>query len=298
LAGLSLEQFSQLVKELDPTRDHKSRLVSTEPRLGFSQSGPTIRGIKHESLEKNKNVREAVRPALAAANSFDAHIPWHANLLEGIQSYGRYEHLANQYSSAFLNSLYKQGDSNRLYDELRNHSESIIPRLGQLAYRSDVRMLVDERIVPYLRTYINAGADEMLESLCSLALCVTNSAIDPVLSELFYRWYHRFDRSEQSRQILQHHGNTPLWRAFNSLRKHPRFKSIHDYDLRLVDLLSLKLYWIDRDYIVAAISESPRCYTNIETMLMRTTSFEHFRWDEVDKLAEVADKLFCQVDNL
>jgi len=294
LVGLSAEQFSRLVKELDPKRDYEVRLVPTDPKLVFSQGGPSIKGTKHESLGRHRSVREAIRPALAAANNFGVNIPWHTNLLGRIQSYGRYEHIAEQYIVAFLASIVAKDDSDCLCAELEKYPDLIMPKLSKIAKKLPARKLIDERIVPLLRIYANAGNDDMLESLCTLASCVKNASIDPVLSELFLRWYHRFNRSEK---LIQHRRNLPLWRAFNNLRKHPRFKNIPDYDLRIMEVLGCNLYWIDRDYIIEALSESPRCYTKIETILMQKTSFEHFLRDDIDKLDEMAQRLFIQVDD-
>lgn len=292
LVDLSKEQISLLVEELDPKRDYKTRQVSTDPKLGFTRSGPSIRGTKQESIERHKSVREALRPALAAANNFDVNILWHENLLSGIQSYGRYEHIADQYTAAFLGSIAAKQDLDHFYAELEKYSDLIIPKLGKLIHIQPVRKLIDNRLIPFLRIYANAGTDDMFELLCRLASCIENASIDPILAELFFRWYYRFNRSEIS---IQHHGNFPLWRAFNCLKNHSRFRIIPDYDLRIMEILSCNLYWIDRDYLIETISESPRCYTKIETMLMRATSFEHFLRDDIDKLDAIAQRLFNQV---
>jgi hypothetical protein len=289
LEGLTEDQFSKLTKELNPRQDYKSRLVSTDPKLAFSTSGPSVKGVKHESVETHKNVREALRPALSAVNSFGHHISWHSNLLAG--GNGHHEHVAQQYMSAFLASVAVLGDSSRFYDELEVNSDLIIPRLGNIACREPLKSFIDRRIIPSLRVYANAGTDDTLESLCTLALCVEDDSIDQVLSELFLRWCHRFERGDKP---IQHQGNSPLWRAFNSMKKHPRFCNIPDYDLRLLEILNCRLYWSDRDNIITAVSESPRSYTKIEAMLMRAAPFEHFLWDEVDRLDNIAQKLFKQ----
>ena len=65
-------------------------------------------------------------------------------------------------------------------------------------------------------------------------------------------------------------------------------------DLRLLEVLGCPLHWVHRDSVVDAISQSPRSYVQIETLLSHAAPFEHFWLDEVDKYDYVAQKLFGQ----
>lgn len=291
LINLTKSQFIKLIKELDPNNDYETKETYTEPKLEFSHSGPSIRQINQVSTNKKQPLREALRAALVVANTFDIDIPWHSNLISGIQGSNRYEHLSDKYSTEYLKNIAEQRDSESLYKVLEQSGDLIIERLGKISYMENVKSLINEKIIPYLRIYANVGTDVMLESLCSLALCINEDKIDPVLSELFTRWYNRFDRTDNE---IQHYRNTPLWRAFNCLRKHPRFNNIPDYDLRLLEILNCNIYWIYRDDIITTLRDSPRCYIKIEEMLMKATPFEHRLWDEVDNLDKIADNLFKQ----
>jgi len=292
LVNLTEEQLTELVNELAPERDHETRLINTEPKLTFGESGPTLTGPRFESTTKNGHIREKLRAALCEGNKFGIDIPWHSNLLAGRQGSIQFNSISEKYSNDFISAIAANGDYERLYAELEKQPELIIERLGKIVYKQEIKNMISDKIIPYLRIYANSGTDGMLESLCALALCIENDLIEPVLNELFIRWCNRFDRSEKK---LQHKTNIPLWRAFNSLRRHTRFKNISNYDIRLLEILKCNIYWIYRDNIINSIKDSRRCYIEIEQLLMKAAPFEHSGWDEVDRLDEIAQRLFKEI---
>jgi hypothetical protein len=289
--GLSISECITLAAELSPSRDYESFAVSTDPKIAFTQRGVAVRDTRYETNQKGEKVRKLIRPALAASLHFDIETPWHADLMAGIQGSSRYDFIAIEYSSDYLRSIAVQCDTDRLYQELDLRPELILLGLGKLTYYASIKKLIDKRIVPILRAFANVGTDEMFEALCCLSLCIEDETIDPVLRELLARWYNRFEKESGT---IQHISNHILWRGFNYLTSHPRFREIPDYDLRLLEVMSCSLYWIHRNYIVDAVSKSPRSYIRIEILLSHAAPFEHFWRDEVDNYDEVAQKLFDQ----
>ncbi|MDC5703461.1 DUF4297 domain-containing protein [Vibrio europaeus] len=292
IGSLSPEEFLELVRELDPKNDYETNISLTTPALTLGESGPTIRSSQLSSIDKNKNVRELLRPLLASKNIFGFEVHWHSSLLSGEGE--SYSHVSEQYFLAFLDALVVHKNSDLLYLELEKRSDLILPALGKVSYQPSVAKIIDSRIVPYLLKYANSGSDDMLESLCYLAACVTSLKIDCVLERLFLRWVNRFDRDSI---VLQHYHNTPLWRAFNSLRKHPRFTKIPNYDIRLMEILPCNMAWYSQDYIINALSTSRKSYITLETRLMKSAPFEHYGRDEVDRLSDAAESLFSEVES-
>jgi len=290
IGDLSLDEFSKLVAELDPKNDYELNITTITPTLRLGDSGPSIQSSKHSSVDKSRANREILRPLLASKNSFGLEISWHSSLLSG--GNGRHNHVSQQYFSAFIKALEVHGNSELLYLELDKRSDLILPALGKISYQPNVARLIDRRIIPYLLAYANSGSDEILESLCSLASCIDGSCIDDILERLFLRWVNRFDKNTTD---FQHYHNTPLWRAFNSLKKHAGFTKIPNYEDRLMEILPCNLAWFHRDNIIKALSESRRSYVRVETILMRSAPFEHYGWDEVDRLSEAAKNLFSTV---
>jgi len=67
---------------------------------------------------------------------------------------------------------------------------------------------------------------------------------------------------------------------------------LSDYDLRLSELLILNIPWYHKNDIVEVMTNSSRMYSVVETLLMKAAPFEHYLWDEVDKLDETGQRLF------
>jgi len=293
LVGLTEEQVSLLAAELSPANDYPTRWVASTPALGFTHGGFTVRGSRAESLPRHREIREKLRPALVAANHFRRRIAWHVDLLASGSNWSR-SHASEQYVAAFLQSLKAQGEPNRLYEELEENGDALFPLFDDILRIEPIRTLLDARAVPFLLRYANAGTDELFESLCWMASQVDSPAVDPVLGALFSRWVHRFDPNTQRRQRGQSYA---FWRSFSALRRHPRFRLIPGYDLRLAELLRLNIVWFHKQDLVEAINGSPRTYIHHETMLFRATPFEHWRRDDVDRLDEAADALFVATQN-
>ncbi|WP_041229913.1 HEAT repeat domain-containing protein [Denitrovibrio acetiphilus] len=230
IENMSKDKFIYLVNELNPSNDYKISHDINEPAIGFGESGPLIKEMKPISISANNEnkVRKYLRTLIATFNKYEVDIPWHKSLLSG--GAGHHDHIAYEYGLGFLRLLGKQGNMDMFYSELEKYHYDILPRMDK--YLSDplVKCLIDDRIVPYLRRYVNAGTDKMLLSVCSLASYLDSPAVDQVLSDLFYRWYNKFDRASKD---TQHNNNRELWQSFNILKKHPRFKVICDYDVIL-----------------------------------------------------------------
>ena len=288
IAGLTRDQFLLLVEELSPERDYPKRWVPSQPNLGFTATGFTVQGARAESIPSNKDAREKLRPALAAANCYGVIIPWHVELLRGNSSWSG-AHASEAYSASLLRCLHAQGQPERLYEELARNGELLFPLLYDIHRIASIQPLLDARAVPFLLRYVNSGTDTLFESMCWLASHIETPEIDPVLEALFTRWIHRFNLSTTGAASAQ---SFPFWHAFGLLRKHPRFSAIPNFDLRLVELLRHEMAWFHKRDLVDALSESPRSYICHETMLFHAVPFEHFLRDEVDRLEDYADRLF------
>lgn len=288
IAGLTRDQFLLLVEELSPSRDYPQRWVPSQPNLGFTATGFTVQGARAESIPSNKDAREKLRPALAAANCHGVIIPWHVELLRGNSSWSG-GHASEEYSAALLRCLKAKGQPERLYEELAENGELLFPLLDDIHRIASIQPLLDARVIPFLLRYVNSGTDTLFESMCWLASHIKTPEIDPVLEALFTRWIHRFNLSTTG--VASGH-SFPFWHAFGLLQKHPRFAAIPNFDLRLVEVLRHEIVWFHKRDIVDALSESPRSYICHETMLFRAEPFEHFLRDEVDRLEDYADRLF------
>jgi len=134
-----------------------------------------------------------------------------------------------------------------------------------------MRPLLDARAVPFLLRFANSGTDALFESMCWIARCIDDAAIDPVLEALSSRWMHRFNLAAAGAASV---ASISFWGAFGFLRKHTRFRAIPNFDLRLGELLRHKMDWFRKRDIVEALSESPSAYVHHETMLFRAAPFE------------------------
>lgn len=276
-------ELQELVHLLDPANDYVVESVAAEPDVSFVAGSVSVGGAEQRHSDNNAQIRAQLRPAVAAANRFDVTIPWH---LPGLSDRG--------YLAAFLRHLGVAGDAERFYEALARHGDVMVPQFADSSLIAPILELVDTRLIPHLSLYAGAGTDNLLESLCSLAQRIDDPSIDPVLASLFARWFRRFDPKNKE---PQHDDNIPLWRALGSLRAHPRFRRIPDYDLRLMELLHVPMRWFHKDEIVKTLLDCPRSYIRLEAMLLKSASFEHWHEDEVDRLDAAADTLFRQVQD-
>ena len=290
LVGLNTEQVNALVQELDPQQDFPVRWVVAEPQLGFTtDDGFTVHGTQRESQPQPLKVRQRLRPALAAAVS-SLLISWHATLLTGTSLEGRYQN--REYRVRYLASLGAQQDAQRLYEELTTHAAAILLAGDEHVVFLPIVHLLDERMVPLLLRFAEAGSHKVLAFFCWLTTYITSSAADPLLERLFQRWVRQFD----PRDISSYNADPELLQAFGHLKDHPRFQHITNYDLRLEELLSMKLLTpFLRQLVVASIANCPSTYIRQELLLLESASFEQYMHDEVDQYEENAIALFSQM---
>ncbi len=150
------------------------------------------------------------------------------------------------------------------------------------------------RWIPALKRYSSLGSVVLLRSVCSLASFIDDPQIDEVLASAFYRWLTWFARNSDK---VQHQENHPLWQTFHALSRHPRFKRIPNFDIRLAEICQLRLHWVHAESIVNTILDQPRSYAFLECRLIKAAPFEIYLYDEVDKLDDAADKLFRAVQS-
>lgn len=281
---LSEKELTDLVGMLGIGRVAQSRWQATEPRPAFTQDGFTVGGARVVD-SGDKDIGEVLWPAVAAANRFGLRISWHEASLVGGGVMGG-DHRRNRYVKTYLKSLVTNGNASVLYQDCETHPDLLLS--DELA-TEEGQYLIDARAVPHLRRIASSGTDGTMEDICRVASFIPEPAVDPLLCELFARWVRRFQRGSDE---IQHARNHLLWRSFSYLRKHPRFEQIPDWDLRLLDLLQLRLAWYNKTDVVEVVAKSPRAYCRLEAMLLHSAPFEHFGRDEVDRLDEAAEALF------
>jgi hypothetical protein len=281
LQDLTVSQYKHLAELLDPGMDYRHVMSTSEPAVRFMAGGYMIGAAYVNHVDNRRDLRVAIRPAVAAANRFNILIPWHRELL----------HDAN-YEQSFLGCLAALEDPDRWYEELVTYGDVVLPGIGDVARVAPILKYVDVRMIPWLERYSGSGTDAFMEVLCTMASRIDAPEIDPVLTALFYRWVGRFDHKSPG---LQHAENHPLWRAFSRLSGHPRFTLIQDYEIRLSTIRHMLIPWYHKKAIVQVLMRSARSYTEIESMLFRAADFEHRFEDEVDRLDDAADRLFHQL---
>jgi hypothetical protein len=148
------------------------------------------------------------------------------------------------------------------------------------------------RLTPFLIRHVSSRTDELFEGVRALALQVDAPDIDPVLAGLLYRYARRFDVRAA---VLQHSDNHALWRGFNRLAEHPRFAIVKGWQSILAPLLQAPMVWFRAENIVRVLERDPRSYILIESRLFKAANWEHFHWDEIDRLDDAAERLFHQL---
>jgi hypothetical protein len=282
LEPVEAEQFEHLVRLANPANDYAWGTETYIPSVSFREHGYVV--AQRQMTYKGESLSSLIRPVIAAANRFGLCIPWHQDLLSGM--------LANTYAPRLLECLGAQNDDNRFYEEVAKNADVLIPQICRSGQVTTILKYVDERIVPYLSRYISSGTDEFFEGLCALAQRVTTPAIDDILSGLFYRWTQRFDPGSPG---LQHDQNHKLWQGFNRLAEHERFGKIEAWSSRLASVLRTPISWYHSQSIVRVLERDPRSYIQIECLLFRAESWEHFHRDEIDRLDDAAERLFSQL---
>ena len=278
LESLTAEGCARLGGLLEPRNDTTVLVRAATPSVRFTRAGHSIGGAQSEHRDNRRDLRMALRPALAAGNRFGIPLPWHRPLLTN-----------ESYVQGLIACLSALDDADRFYDQLAQAEDAFMPFLSDALRLTPVLKFVDARIIPFLTRHARTGTDAVLEAWCAIAARIQTPEIDGVLAALFQRWTHRF---EGRRRGVQHSENHALWRAFRTLSGHPRFRSIEAYDLRLMAIAYMQIRWFHKDDIVRVLQACPRAYSHIEAMLFKSAPYECYFNDEVERLDEAADALF------
>ncbi len=81
LQDLTGPQYSHLAQLLDPGMDYRHVMSTSEPAVLFMRGGYMIGAAVVNQVDNSRDLRTALRPAVAAANRFNLVIPWHRELL-------------------------------------------------------------------------------------------------------------------------------------------------------------------------------------------------------------------------
>ena len=280
LTDINIEQFKDLIEQLHPNNNYIRQMNKYKSNLRFIKDGGySVGNTSSYSTSEGSRNRERIRCALVAYNKFDIDIPWHDELLKSQYGAERYIHL-------FFNALADHGNDLLFYKELEYNSEFIIP---YFTYNKKIEIFFNKRIIPFLKKYNQIGTDEFLYTLCWIANSFNGTEIDQILTKLFYRWIRRVKHIYSVPNQSEH---MYLWKTFYILRKHERLRRIPDYDLRLMELLTLNLRWTHKHDITRLISKCPRAYITFEKELFKTAPFEHYCYDDVNFFDDNANKLF------
>ena len=149
---MEVERLSLLV---DPANDDHHRTDTFLPLVQFTAHGHLV-GQRHTTSNNEANVwAAAFRPALAAANRFGVPIPWHQESLNGP--------LAMTYAPQFLECLGALPNGDRIYEELAQNADALLPFIADPRYLKLVAKHIDARMVPFLSRYGSSGTDERFE---------------------------------------------------------------------------------------------------------------------------------------
>lgn len=284
LDPITAEQCERLIRLADPINDPSHGVETHIPGIEFTRNGHVVGRRRVTYTNSGDSAQALMRPAIAAANSFGLANPWHEELMTGV--------LAGAYLPKYLACLAARGDADRFYEELGRHEDVLIPLLCNAQQAKPVLQYVDARIVPFLGRYVSSGTDKLFEGLCALTLQIDASEIDAILAALLYRWTKRFDVRAVA---LQHDENDALWRGFNRLSEHPRFPMIKGWQSGLISVLPAPMSWYRTQNIVRVLERDPRSYILIESRLFKAENWEHFHWDEIDRLDNAGEKLFHEL---
>ena len=286
LEDLTLEQFKHLVHLANPGNDPDQSVERYVPGISFRGTSHTVanRQVSHSSGKETP--ASFIRPAIVAANVYDAAIYWHDELLKSSFS--------KDYIHRVLGCIAVSGNESVLYDLLNRYSEDFLQALGSYPTCENITPLLDERIIPVMASSVTSGTDEMLESLTRLSRVIETSEIDGVLSFLFNRWTTQYE-------IVQSTGfddsNHHYWRAFRNLSDHPRFDQIKDWPSRLTPILySPHLAWFRKQDLARVLERDPRSYIHLENVRFKAQDWEHFYQEEIDLLDQACDRLFRQCE--
>jgi hypothetical protein len=281
LEKISSDQCEQLIRLSDPSNDHRQGVETYIPMIKFTSSGHVV--AQHQWTTKGSSIspNAFIRPAVAAANSFDLPIPWLNKLMT--------ERWSKDFVKKYLVCLCVMNDSSQFYEALSKYEDVMIEVLYESSVYEYVQKHIDERIIPTLKRYVSSGTETLFEGLCMLALEVNHPDVDPVLNGLLYRWSQHF---ENISMVSQHDENYSLWRGFRRLTEHPRFDNISEWIPLLEKVLLAPIQWFRAQDIVRVLERDPRSYILVESRLFKSENWEHFNVDEIDRLDAAAERLF------
>ena len=252
------------------------------PDIVFREYGYTVATRQVSYPSGGLVAGDFIRPALVAANTNGMTIEWHEKML--------HRPLADAYVQRILRCVAVAGNSNVLFDLLKQYSESFLQVLGSHSICTRLAPLIDGRIVPILGVNVLAGNDEMLESLTRIAQLVETPDIDSVLGLLLKRWTNRFEVSRLQDPIEP---SPHFWRAFQNLSNHTRFREIEGWHRILAPVLnSPRLPWYCRRDIARVLEGNSGSYIQLEMLRLRAQDWEHFYDDEIDWLDKACERLF------
>jgi hypothetical protein len=285
------EELRALVVDLDPARDTewKPAIDPAPPRLSLSATSWQLKnGFALVPSSPHLDQRSALRPAIAAANRFGLDIAWHQAELDGA--------LGERYADRFVSSLGARSDRDSFVQMCRQDPEKILPLLGTWGRARQVLHLVDERLLPMLDRFIQAGQGTFFQAMCTLILQIKTEAVLPSLTLAFRRWIALLNQLQSSPD----HENSDtdewrvVWQTMHSMRKHPYFESIPLAKEQLLELLLRheKLWYSHREDILQMLRNWPPAYLQFESELFRLSPFGHHYEDKVMLYDEVANDLF------
>jgi hypothetical protein len=188
-----------------------------------------------------------------------------------------------------LASLGAQQDGQRLYEELSAHAADLLLTGDEQLLFQPLVPLLDERLVPLLLRFVEAGPNKTLVFFCWLATHLSSSAADFLLERLFRRLVRQFTPLDVGSSA----SDFDLWQAFNHLKDHPRFRHIPHYDLQLEELLTHPfLPPLLKQSVISVLANCPSAYVRQELLLLQAASFDQYVHDEIDSYETNANALF------
>lgn len=238
------------------------------------------------SRNANSSPGTLIRPALIAANIHDVPVKWHREILSSPYS--------DKYISRMFAALAAMGEADAFYRVLYQDPQILLPHLCSYGARQQIGEFLDDRMIPFLRMHLTSGTEEILEGLCGLARAIESPAVDAILSGLFRRWTGHFEAWRRTGHLTTSHH---MWRAFRDLTEHPRFDRIEDWQGLLLPVMQAPMRWFEKQMVTRVLERDSRSYVQLESLLFRSEDWETFFEDEIDRLQEVAERLFQRVND-
>lgn len=230
-------------------------------------------------------MRDRLRAAIAAANVWGAAMPWHDAKLSSQYS--------NSYVGFYLDALAAQGDADRFYDALARYEPFLMPVLCARGGAGAVGAMFDNRLLPSLLRYVQAGDRSLFAGLCALSSHVSGSPADPLLQALFSRWLDYFPPAGQDGLDERTHD---IWLGFRDLSSHPRFGEIPRWRAGLERVMAAGLSPYRIETLVRVAARDTRSYVTIEKQFLRLPEWEDYLLDRVDEMDSICDELWSRVE--